>query len=254
MPAQPRAVETRLAAPVEPRAAPPASERRLAGQALRQRVPRSLQAQWSPPADRRDPVQVLIETGRHRIQALLPLRYERMRQSPFAFLRGAAAIMAADLASTPACGLRVQSVGDAHHANFGPQLAPDGRVVHDVCDWDETLPAPFEWDLKRLGASLAVDARSRGMGDKPARHLARTACLAYRVHMSWLARLGPLEAWRSTVEAADAVSLIEDPSNAIAKAGASRPWPRRSARSFPSCWRSSADAGGCASAKACWPR
>lgn len=197
----PRADERRLL---------PAAERRLAGHDLRQRVPRSLQAQWTPPIDRRDPVELLIETGRHRIPALLPLRYDRMRHSPLAFLRGAAAIMAADLASTPASGLRVQAVGDAHHANFGLHATPDGRAVYDVCDFDETLPAPFEWDLKRLATSLVVGARVRGMADKPARQVARTACLAYRVHMSWIARLGPLEAWRSRVEPGDAIGLIDD--------------------------------------------
>jgi uncharacterized protein (DUF2252 family) len=188
----------------------PAAERRLAGRDLRARAPRSLQAQWNPPTDRRDPVELLIETGRHRIPSLLPLRYDRMRQSPFAFFRGAAAVMAADLASTPACGLRVQAVGDAHHANFGLFAIAGGAAAYDVCDYDETLTAPFEWDLKRLAASLAVDAKSRGMADKAARQIARAASLAYRTHVAWLAKLGPMEAWGARVEPAEALGLVED--------------------------------------------
>ena len=186
------------------------AERRVAGHGLRKHVPRSLHAAWTPPVDRRDPVQMMTETGRHRIPALLPVRHARMRLSAFAFLRGAAALMAADLASTPSSGLRVQACGDAHHANFGTHVTHDDRAVWDINDFDETLPAPFEWDLKRLATSLAVDARCRGVADKAAREFARLACLAYRVHMAALARLDPLDAWRSRVDIADAVADIDD--------------------------------------------
>ena len=188
----------------------PAAERRQAGQALRKIVPRGMHAHWAPPAARRDPVDILIETGRHRIASLLPIRYDRMRASPFAFFRGGAAIMAADLADTPITGLWVQSCGDCHMANFGTFASPEGTPVFDVNDFDETLPAPFEWDIKRLAASFAIDALSRDLGDKTARHLAGAVVHAYRRHMQELARLDPLLAWRSRVDVVDLLEGISD--------------------------------------------
>jgi Uncharacterized protein conserved in bacteria (DUF2252) len=188
----------------------PRAERRQAGRALRKIVPRSLHARWTPPPMRRDPVDVLVESGRHRIADLLPIRYDRMRASPFAFFRGGAAIMAADMADTPATGIWVQASGDCHLANFGTFASPEGRPIFDVNDFDETLPAPFEWDIKRLAASFAVDARSRSLGDKTARQLAAHAVQAYRLHMQALARLDPLESWRSQVGVAEVVHGISD--------------------------------------------
>jgi uncharacterized protein (DUF2252 family) len=188
----------------------PATERRQAGQSLRKIVPRSAHAQWTPASGRADPVDILVESGRHRIASLLPIRYDRMRASPFAFYRGAAAIMAADLANTPMTGLWVQACGDCHLANFGTFASPEGTPVFDVNDFDETLPAPFEWDVKRLAASFAVDALSRNLGDKAARHLAGTAVQAYRRHMQELTRLDPLTSWRSRVDVADVLGGIPD--------------------------------------------
>jgi uncharacterized protein (DUF2252 family) len=188
----------------------PAMERRQAGQALRKVVPRTMHAHWAPSATRRDPVDVLIESGRHRIASLLPIRYDRMRASPFAFFRGGAAIMAADLADTPMTGLWVQAGGDCHLANFGTFASPEGTPVFDVNDFDETLPAPFEWDIKRLATSFAVDAQSRDLGEKTARHLAGAAVYAYRRHMQELARLDPLTSWRSRVDVTDVLAGIAD--------------------------------------------
>jgi uncharacterized protein (DUF2252 family) len=188
----------------------PAAERRQAGQALRKIVPRSMHAHWVPAQGRRDPVDILIESGRHCIASLLPIRYDRMRASPFAFFRGAAAIMAADLADTPMTGLWVQACGDCHLANFGTFASPEGTPVFDVNDFDETLPAPFEWDVKRLAASFAVDARSRDLGDRAARNLAGIAVQAYRRHMNELARLAPLESWRSRVDIGAVLGGIDD--------------------------------------------
>jgi uncharacterized protein (DUF2252 family) len=185
-------------------------ERRQAGQDLRKFVPRRLHAAWTPPPNRADPVQTLIETGRHRISSLLPIRYDRMRQSAFAFLRGAAAVMAGDLATTPTSGLTVQACGDCHLANFGVFASPEGTPVFDVNDFDETLPAPFEWDLKRLATSFAVDARGRGLPPKACRQLARSVATAYREHMAELARLDPLVAWRARVDVAGMLDGIED--------------------------------------------
>ena len=195
---------------VLPHAVLPIAERRQAGQALRKVVPRSLHASWKPPSGRRDPIQTLIDSDRHLLARLLPIRYGRMRASPFTFMRGAAAIMAADLAETPASGLWAQSCGDCHLANFGTFASPVGTPVFDVNDFDETLPAPFEWDLKRLASSFAVDAYARGEPEKAARHLARTVVQAYRVHMADLVKLDPLEAWRLRIDAAQILTGIED--------------------------------------------
>ena len=134
------------------------------GRAARARVRRGAHGEFAPAGDRADPLDVLERQGSTRLEALLPLRYERMAASPFAFFRGAAAVMAADLAATPATGLRVQLCGDAHLANFGGFAAPDRQLVFDINDFDETLPGPWEWDVKRLVASIAIagrDARLR---------------------------------------------------------------------------------------------
>lgn len=188
----------------------PVAERRLAGRALRKQLPRAAHATWYPPANRRSPVDILIESGRDRIARLLPIRYDRMRQSAFAFLRGSAAVMAADLAITPSTGLRVQAGGDCHLANMGVYASPEGIPVFDLNDFDETLPAPFEWDLKRLAASFAVAGRSRNLTDKSCRALARSTCARYRTHMAELMRLAPLEIWRSRIDLAATQSRINE--------------------------------------------
>ena len=154
-------------------------------------------------------MQILIDQGRGRIQSLLPVRYGRMRADPFAFLRGAAAIMAADLAHTPTTGLRTQSCGDAHLNNFGSYAAPDGMPVFDVNDFDETLPAPFEWDVKRLATSLVVTARVQSMGPRACRKLAQAATEAYRKHMAHLAGMAPVDAWASSTPLKAAIAGID---------------------------------------------
>jgi uncharacterized protein (DUF2252 family) len=181
-----------------------------AGASRRGAVSRSAHAEWSPPPDRPDPVQILIEQGRNRIQSLLPIRYARMQTDPFAFLRGAAAIMAGDLAHTPASGLRTQSCGDCHLANFGSYATPEGIPVFDVNDFDETLPAPFEWDVKRLATSLAVAGRTASYSDPACRKLARTAVRSYRRHMAELAKLSPVDAWSTRIDLTGAIGEVED--------------------------------------------
>src|SRR5215472_10938263 len=158
-------------------------DRRRKGAEWRRQVPLSAHAEWKAPADRTDPVEILIGQGSTRIAELLPIRYVRMKTDPFAFLRGAAAIMAADLAHGPTTGLRVQACGDCHLANFGAYATPEGTPVFAVTDFDETLPAPFEWDVKRLAVSLAVAGRVAGASDREARLLARTAAKHYRRHL-----------------------------------------------------------------------
>src|SRR5215472_15891195 len=178
------------------------SERQTLGAEWRNRIPLGAHAEWQPPANRPDPVEILIEQGKSRIPELLPVRYARMKADAFAFLRGAAAIMARDLARGPTAGLRLQVCGDCHLANFGAYATPEGTPVFDVNDFDETLPAPFEWDVKRLAASLAVAGRVSGASDREARLLARTATKHYRRHLGQLALLSPLGAWSSRIDIA----------------------------------------------------
>ena len=186
-------------------------ERRAEGAEWHRQVPLSAQAEWKVPPERPDPVEILIGQAKTRIAELLPIRYARMKADPFAFLRGAAAIMAADLASGPTTGLRVQACGDCHLANFGAYASPEGTPVFDVNDFDETLPAPFEWDVKRLAASLAVAGQVAGASDREARQLARTAAKNYRRHLGQLALLSPLEAWSSRIDLAGATGDIDSP-------------------------------------------
>ncbi len=166
---------------------------------------------WDKPADRADPVTALTESLRHHISHLLPIRYDRMSQSPATFLRGAAGIMAADLSNTPTSGLWVQACGDCHLRNFGTFATPEGTPIFDINDFDETLPAPFEWDLKRLATSFVLEAKTRGLSDRIGRQLARTAVMAYRVHMRTLVMYPPLALWRTRVNVMEVVEAIEDP-------------------------------------------
>ena len=186
-----------------------ARQRRGAALDLRRQLPRSALAEWTPQADRTDPVAILIDQGKSRIQDLLPVRYFRMQADPFAFFRGAAAIMAADLASMPSTGIRLQACGDAHFANFGSYATPEGTPIFDLNDFDETLPAPFEWDVKRLAASLAVAGRVAQLSKKQCRALACTAARSYRQHMAELAPLPPVVAWSQRIDLMKAVADIE---------------------------------------------
>jgi uncharacterized protein (DUF2252 family) len=177
-------------------------ERATRGRAARKAAPRSLLAAHAPdPA--RDPLAVLAQQDAGRQQDLVPIRYGRMAASPFAFLRGAAAVMAADLAGSPVTGLRVQAVGDAHISNFGVFASPDRRLVFDVNDFDETLPAPWEWDVKRLVASVAVAGLENGMTRKTAAAAANRAAAAYRVSMGRFAASTTLDVWYAHLDVED---------------------------------------------------
>lgn len=164
------------------------------GRAARAAVPRSAQAEWRPGADR-DPLSILQRQAEPRLQELLPIRYGRMAASPFAFYRGAAAVMAADLAPTPATGIRVQACGDAHVSNFGGFASPDRRLVFDLNDFDETLPAPWEWDVKRMAASVEIAARERGADREAARSLVEGSVRAYRETIRRAAESSFLDVW-----------------------------------------------------------
>jgi uncharacterized protein (DUF2252 family) len=185
-------------------------EWRQHGRELRTHVPLVSHAQWEPPPDRPDPVAVLEEQARTRVPELVPIRYGRMVASPFAYFRGAAAPMAWDLAHTPESGIRVQACGDAHLLNFGMFAAPDRRLVFDVNDFDETLPAPFEWDLKRLAASFAVAAREQGFSDRDAHTAARLAVRSYRTEMFRYASMRFLKVWYSRIDIDKVTSLFDE--------------------------------------------
>ncbi len=196
-----------MATTTAPRAADQAadlspSERAAAGKATRERVPRSSHGEWEPATDRPDPVEVLERQAADRVPELVPLRYGRMLASAFTFYRGAAAIMAADLAATPSSGLWVQACGDAHLSNFGGFASPARGLVVDVNDFDETLPGPWEWDVKRLAASFEIGARDRGFDDDERTAIARTSARAYREHMRELATLSNLDVWYRRVDIA----------------------------------------------------
>jgi uncharacterized protein (DUF2252 family) len=184
-------------------------EWRARGREWRMLVPRSSHAQWAPPEDRPDPVAVLEEQARIRVADLIPIRYGRMAASPFAYFRGAAAPMAWDLAHTPTTDIRVQACGDAHLLNFGMYAAPDRRLVFDVNDFDETLPAPFDWDVKRLAASFAVAARDNGFRDRDAHTAARLTARSYRTEMANYAAMRFLKVWYSRIDI-DEVSRLFD--------------------------------------------
>jgi uncharacterized protein (DUF2252 family) len=175
-------------------------ERRHQGKALRDKVPREDQAGWQSFKGRRDPVEVLIESNKGRLQQLIPIRFGRMVQSPFAFFRGSAAIMAADLAHTPRSGLIVQACGDAHLLNFGGFATPERNVVFDINDLDETLPAPWEWDLKRLAASIVIAGRHLKLSERDSRRATTATVCSYREHMSDYAFMRALDVWYETVD------------------------------------------------------
>jgi len=186
------------------------AERRTLGRKLRQTVPRESHAGWSLATNRADPVDILIQCGKSRVQKLLPVRYARMAESPFAFLRGAASGMVADLAQVPSTGIRVQACGDCHLLNFGVYASPEGRAIFDINDFDETLPAPFEWDVKRLAASIVLAGRHAGLSERACAKAARAAVRAYREKLADLARLDPITAWNTRIDVLDIIATQED--------------------------------------------
>jgi uncharacterized protein (DUF2252 family) len=164
-------------------------------------APRSSHGDWAPAADRPDPIELLEEQAANREPSLVPIRYGRMAVSPFTFFRGAAYVMASDLASSPQSGIRVQLCGDAHLSNFGGFASPDRQLVFDLNDFDETLPGPWEWDLKRLAASIEVAGRARGFRGKERRRLVRGAVAEYREAMRRFAGMSALDVWYSRIDA-----------------------------------------------------
>jgi uncharacterized protein (DUF2252 family) len=176
-------------------------ERRKQGKALRAKFPRTAQGEWRPRAKSQDIVKLLEESDIGRIRGLLPVKYQRMAVSPFTFFRGAAIIQARDLANAAVSGITVQACGDCHLANFGGFASPERVLVFDINDFDETFPGPWEWDIKRLGASLVLAARDQSFSKTVADQAARAAAASYRTRMSEFAEMRVLDAWYATVNA-----------------------------------------------------
>ncbi|RST87408.1 DUF2252 domain-containing protein [Aquibium carbonis] len=185
----------------------PAAELLAAGKALRDKVPRQAHADFKRRKAEVDPIAILLASDAGRLEHLVPIRYGRMLQSPFTFYRGSAAVMAADLAGTPATGLRFQTCGDCHLLNFGGFATPERNILFDINDFDETLPAPWEWDVKRLVASFVLAARSNGLKDSDGRAAAVTCARSYREHMRAYAEMSPLEVWYSRIGVAEVLDL-----------------------------------------------
>jgi uncharacterized protein (DUF2252 family) len=181
-------------------------ERLAAGKALRDACPRSSHAIWKAPAGRPDPVQLVLEAEKGRLPELLPLRHGRMVRSAFTFYRGAALTMASDLASTPVTGVRVQCCGDAHLCNFGGFATPERRVIFAINDLDETLPGPWEWDVKRLAASFVVASRDKGLSDAAAKDIVMSCVRTYRESMAEFSGLKTLELWYRALSAAELIA------------------------------------------------
>ncbi len=187
-------------------------DRYEAGRAMRVKCPRESHAEFAVNVATRDnPIDLLIQSNEGRIKELLPIRYGRMLSSPFAFFRGAAVIMADDLASTPSIGYAVQACGDCHLLNFGAFATPERNIVFDLNDFDETFPAPWEWDLKRLAASFAIASRNNGHKRSDGIAAAVRLVKCYRDRLQELSEMKTLEAWYSSLDYRALIELTDDP-------------------------------------------
>ncbi len=188
------------------------AERKAAGKALREKCPRSAHAEWKPSDQRPDAVRLVLKADEGRLPDLVPLRHGRMVQSPFTFYRGSALAMAEDLAGTPSTGIRVQCGGDSHLVNFRGLATPERNVIFALNDLDETLPAPWEWDLKRLATSFVIACRDNGLRESDAKDAVLTCVRSYREHMAEFAEMKVLDLWYFALEANSLLSGIKDSS------------------------------------------
>jgi uncharacterized protein (DUF2252 family) len=185
-------------------------QRQAKGKAARAHTPRSRHADWQAAEDREDPIAILERQAESRVEELVPIRYGRMLVSPFTFYRGAAAVMAADLADTPTSGLNVQLCGDAHLSNFGVFASPERELLFDINDFDETLPGPWEWDVKRLAVSLCVAGRHRGFSKQEIADVLAWTAQAYRQSMRGFAQMPNLAVWYAKMNAQDVVNIVRE--------------------------------------------
>jgi uncharacterized protein (DUF2252 family) len=185
-------------------------ERRAKGGQARDHTPPSSHTGWAPATDRPDPVGLLEGQNRTREPDLVPVRHGRMLVSPFTFYRGAAKIMAADLDGTPTAGLDVQLCGDAHLSNFGAFASPERRLLFDLNDFDETLPGPFEYDVKRLAASFTVAGRNNGFGKADTRAATQASVAAYREAMATFATMSTMDIWYARLAKSELSQVLQD--------------------------------------------
>jgi uncharacterized protein (DUF2252 family) len=211
-------------------------ERVARGKAARNDVPRSSHGRWEPAENRPDPVSLLEEQGSSRVLELVPVRYGRMMVSPFTFYRGAALIMAADLAATPRSGLNTQICGDAHLSNFGVFASPERQAMFDINDFDETLPGPWEWDVKRLAASFEIAGRDRGFDPADRRAIVLAGTAEYRARMGQAAAMRNLDVWYAHIEAENLLAQLKNSATkkqrAKAKASLAKARTRDSMQAF----------------------
>jgi uncharacterized protein (DUF2252 family) len=193
------------------------AEREARGKTARERTPRSSHGDWQAAPDRRDPIAILEQQGESRVSELLPIRYGRMAISPFAFFRGAAAVMAADLGETLVSGLQVQLCGDAHLSNFGIFASPEREMLFDINDFDETLPGPFEWDLKRLAASMAIAGRDRGLSNAEIADVLAWTARSYRESIRGFAAMSNLAVWYAKLNVDDVMEVVRQQGLAVGK-------------------------------------
>lgn len=189
---------------------PPLKELYARGKSLREKCPRQSHATWKASENRPDPLSLVLQSNLGRLPHLVPMRHGRMLQSPFTFYRGAALNMAADLAETPATGIRVQACGDCHLLNFGAFATPERRVIFDINDLDETLPAPWEWDVKRLAASFVLACRNNGFSEDNARDAVLSCVRSYRQRTAEYSQMKMLDVWYSSIEVKDQIDSFED--------------------------------------------
>jgi uncharacterized protein (DUF2252 family) len=185
-------------------------DRIAAGKALRERATRKSHAEWNPPENRPDPVDLLIENSQGRMENLIPIRYGRMAANPFAFYRGAAAIMASDLSYTPSTGLNIVICGDCHLLNFGGYATTERRLIFDLNDFDETSIAPWEWDVKRLAASFVIAGRANGLKGADSREAAMWAAQSYRLHMAEYAAMNVLQGWYDALDLNEIIANMQN--------------------------------------------
>lgn len=185
-------------------------ERIDSGKQIRESLPRAVHADWRTTDNRVDPIDILEESNRLRMPELTPIRYGRMLKSPFTFLRGSAALMAYDLSSSPKTGLTVQACGDCHLLNFGLFATPERSLVFDINDFDETHPAPWEWDLKRLATSFVICGRDQGLSDDNCRGVVAECTRAYRQHLREFSKMSPLEVWYSNLDMDTIIEMAPD--------------------------------------------
>ena len=204
-----REVQEQASVPVQTHLQP-VGERLAMGKALRKQASRAVQAQWQPPAERVDPIDLLIENSKGRVEDLVPIRYGRMMASPFAFYRGAAAVMAYDLSHTPSSGLNLLACGDSHLVNFGGFATTERKLIFDINDFDECSFAPWEWDVKRLVASFVVAGQANGFKAGDCREAAWLAARSYRTFMASYADMSVLDAWYDAMDFTEIIDNMQD--------------------------------------------